>query len=126
CSQALLDPKTYSSDRRNGAQASAFNYSKFFQPSMIRLDPPEHTRLRDRLKGAFGPKVLARLEPYIKRYVTDVLDRVSAGTPLELMSQLAYPLPQSIICDMLGIPEADRANVKQLAQGVITAQRLGT
>src|SRR5882724_9529334 len=66
CSQALLDPKTYSSDRRNGAAASAFNYTKYFQPSMIRLDPPEHTRLRERLKGAFGPKVLLRLEPVIR------------------------------------------------------------
>jgi methyl-branched lipid omega-hydroxylase len=82
--------------------------------SMIVMDDPRHTRLRNIVRSAFTPRVLARLEDSVRdrarRLVQTMVDENPDGCA-ELVSALAGPLPLQIICDMMGIPEADHQRV---------------
>ena len=77
---------------------------------MLFLDPPDHTRLRTLVSKAFTPRVVERLEPRIGEVVDELLDRVDARGEMEVMRDLAYPLPAKIICELMGVP-ADREDV---------------
>jgi cytochrome P450 len=81
--------------------------------AMLNLDPPDHTRLRKLVSKAFTPKVIERLRPRIQQLVDEVLDRVEPDGKLELVGDLAFPLPFAIISEMLGMPEADGAQLRE-------------
>lgn len=78
--------------------------------SMIALDDPRHARLRGIVRSAFTPKVVARTEESVRdrarRLVSDMIANHPDGNG-ELVSELSGPLPLQVICDMMGIPEAD-------------------
>jgi cytochrome P450 len=76
---------------------------------LLLQDPPEHTRLRRLLTGEFTVKRIRRLEPRIAEIVDDHLDAMAAaGPPAELVSAFALPVPSLVICELLGVPYADR------------------
>lgn len=78
--------------------------------SMIALDDPRHARLRGIVRSAFTPRVVARTEESVRhrahRLVSDMVAKHPDGNG-ELVSELSGPLPLQVICDMMGIPEAD-------------------
>jgi cytochrome P450 len=76
-------------------------------PGFLFLDPPDHTRLRRLVSKAFVPKVVKALEPDITAMVDDMLDRVADAGRLDVISDLAYPLPVAVICRLLGVPLED-------------------
>ena len=76
-------------------------------PGFLVLDPPDHTRLRRLVSKAFVPKVVKALEPDIVAMVDDLLDAVDAAGQLEVIGDLAYPLPVAVICRLLGVPLDD-------------------
>jgi cytochrome P450 len=82
--------------------------------SMIAMDDPRHTRLRNIVRSAFTPRVLARIEDSVRdrarRLVTAMVDDHPDGRA-DLVTELAGPLPLQIICDMMGIPEDDHQQV---------------
>ena len=82
--------------------------------SMIVMDDPRHTRLRNIVRSAFTPRVVALIEDSVRerarRLVSDMVARNPDGTA-ELVTELAGPLPLQIICDMMGIPEPDHQRV---------------
>jgi cytochrome P450 len=82
--------------------------------SMIALDDPRHARLRGIVRSAFTPKVVARVEDSVRdrarRLVSDMIANHPDGTG-ELVSELSGPLPLQVICDMMGIPEADHQQI---------------
>jgi cytochrome P450 len=82
--------------------------------SMIAMDDPRHTRLRNIVRSAFTPRVLARIEDSVRdrarRLVTAMVDDHPDGRA-DLVTELAGPLPLQIICDMMGIPEDDHQKV---------------
>ncbi|HEV7422030.1 MAG TPA: cytochrome P450 [Mycobacterium sp.] len=82
--------------------------------SMIAMDDPRHTRLRNIVRSAFTPRVLARIEDSVRdrarRLVTEMVAAHPDGSG-ELVTELAGPLPLQIICDMMGIPEEDHQQV---------------
>ncbi|WP_454199409.1 cytochrome P450 [Nocardia sp. Marseille-Q1738] len=81
------------------------------KPSFLFLDPPDHTRLRRLVSKAFTPRVVRRLEPRIAEIVDDLLDqRAHAGT-FDAVDHLAYPLPVTVICELLGVPLEDEARL---------------
>ncbi len=86
--------------------------------SMLDKDPPDHTRLRKLVSRAFTPKTIAALEPEVERLVDEALDAMSDAGEVDLVEALAYPLPFNVITQMLGMPEADHARMRELA-GVI-------
>ncbi|WP_422746813.1 cytochrome P450 [Mycobacterium sp. WMMD1722] len=82
--------------------------------SMIAMDDPRHTRLRNIVRSAFTPRVLAVIEDSVRerarRLVTDMITAHPDGTA-DLVTELAGPLPLQIICDMMGIPEDDHQRI---------------
>jgi cytochrome P450 len=71
------------------------------------MDPPDHTRVRRLVSKAFITRRVAELRSGIQEIVDNLLDRVS-GPPTDLADALAWPLPVSVMCDLLGVPEADQ------------------
>lgn len=77
---------------------------------MLSYDPPEHTRLRRMLTPEFTIRRMRRLEPRITEIVTAALDDLErAGRPADLVAHFALPVPSLVICELLGVPYADRA-----------------
>jgi hypothetical protein len=76
---------------------------------MLMQDPPNHTRLRRLVSRAFTPPAIERLRPHVEELVGTMLDAVEARGELDVIGDLARPLPSTIICEMLGVPLQDRA-----------------
>ncbi|MEV0645598.1 cytochrome P450 [Phytomonospora sp. NPDC050363] len=75
----------------------------------IAMDPPDHTRLRRKLTGAFTVKRMKRLEEQIVDIAERRLDRMaSLAPPVDLVKEFALPVPSLVICELLGVPYADR------------------
>ena len=75
--------------------------------SMLGLDPPDHTRLRRLVAKAFTPKTVENLRPDIVRLTDELLDQFSGV--VDVVPELALPLPMAVIGEMLGIPASERA-----------------
>lgn len=91
------------------------------RPFLFR-DPPDHTRMRSLVSKAFTPKMVDGLRPRIHEIVTGLIDAALERRVIDVVSDLAYPLPVQIICDMLGIPVDDQAKFHDwssvLARGI--------
>jgi cytochrome P450 len=108
CSAVLRHPAASSErDKSTLAMASAAPRRTRDRPSFLSLDPPDHTRLRRLVAKAFTPRTVARLEPRIRAITGDLLTAAAAAGQLEVISQLAYPLPVRIISELLGVPVED-------------------
>lgn len=79
-----------------------------YLPSMLRQDPPDHTRLRKLVSKAFTPRAIAALQGRIEQIVETHLDAVMTDGRMDVIQDLAHPLPVIVIADMLGIPQPDR------------------
>ena len=75
---------------------------------MLQQDPPTHTRLRRLVSRAFTPRAITRIRESIDTIVTACLDRVAARGRMDVIADLALPVPSTVICEMLGVPVADR------------------
>jgi cytochrome P450 len=75
-------------------------------------DAPDHTRLRSLMNRAFTPRAIEALRPNIERLVDDLIDAIVARGSADLIADFAYPLPASVIMDMLGVPRSDLAMMK--------------
>jgi len=85
--------------------------------NMLTTDPPDHTRLRGLVTRAFTPRTVELLRPRIVALVDSLLDGFGAGE-VDVMDVLAFPLPVTVIGDMLGVPAADRAPLRPLVRSV--------
>lgn len=75
---------------------------------MLQQDPPNHTRLRRLVSKGFTPPAIERLRPHVQELVDELIDRVEANGAMDLIADLARPLPSTVICQMIGVPLADR------------------
>ncbi len=75
---------------------------------MLQQDPPTHTRLRRLVSRAFTPRAIERIRRSIETIVTACLDKVAARGHMDVIADLALPVPSTVICEMLGVPVADR------------------
>jgi cytochrome P450 len=80
--------------------------------SILNVDPPDHTRLRRLVSKAFTPKMVHELRPRIQELVGDALDSMAARGEADVISDLAFPLPFTVISEMLGMPEGNRDEVR--------------
>jgi cytochrome P450 len=84
-----------------------------FSKWMLFRDPPDHTRLRTLVNKAFTPRAIEGLRPRIQELVDSLLDGVQARGHMDIMTDLAYPLPVLVICELLGVPAKDRELFKE-------------
>ena len=109
CSRILRDPRA-SSERERSLLTPPELRERERTRSFLSLDPPDHTRLRRLVASAFTPRVVATLAPRIAEITQELLTAAAGGSracELELVSQLAYPLPVRIISELLGVPPED-------------------
>ncbi len=83
---------------------------------MLFLDPPAHTRLRALVNKAFTPRVVEGLRGYIQQVADDLLDIASGSGRMDLIADFAYPLPVTVIAQLLGVHQQDRAQFKKWSQ----------
>jgi cytochrome P450 len=76
-------------------------------PGFLFLDPPDHTRLRKLVSKAFAPKVINALHPEITALVGELTDQIAERGHLDVIADLAHPLPVAVICRLLGVPLGD-------------------
>jgi cytochrome P450 len=75
---------------------------------MLRQDPPAHTRLRRLVSKAFTPRAIERLRTRVQALADELVERALEAGELDVIAGLALPVPATIICEMLGVPVADR------------------
>ena len=80
--------------------------------SLLTMDPPDHTRLRRLVAGAFTPRAIAGLEPWIREVADRLLSAADGAAGFDLIDALAFPLPIAVICHLLGVPAEDRAQFR--------------
>ena len=122
CVSILKNPEVFSS---NGAQygPAMFAQQAFGEerqrPSMLVQDPPNHTRLRNLVNRAFTTRMVAQLEPRIRRITDELLDAVVETGRIDIIDDLATPLPVIMIAEILGVPPEDRADFKRWSDALV-------
>ncbi|GAB2924610.1 cytochrome P450 [Streptomyces heilongjiangensis] len=79
---------------------------------MLDLEPPDHTRIRRLVSKAFTPRTVERLKPYVEGLAGELVARLVEAGGGDLLADVAEPLPVAVIAEMLGVPEADRAQLR--------------
>jgi len=127
CLHVLRHPAA-SSDERKGAlfqamdEAGEVDHELADNRPFLFLDPPDHTRLRRLVTKAFTPRTVERLRPRVQALVDELLDAAVPTGEIELIEDLAYPLPVQVISELLGVPPEDHERFKgwsrDLARGL--------
>ncbi len=82
------------------------------------MDPPEHTRQRTLMTKTFTPRMLESFRPTIQRSVDELIDQRVAEGKMDLVADVAYPLPSNVILDLLGIPRSGRPYIKASSDAI--------
>jgi cytochrome P450 len=100
--------------------------------NLLSLDPPDHTRLRRLVQPSWTPRVLEGLRPRVQAIADELIDAIELAAAergeaapnrsIELVDAFAYPLPMTVICELLGVPKADRPQVRAWSEALINGQ----
>ncbi|MEI5008374.1 MULTISPECIES: cytochrome P450 [unclassified Streptomyces] len=85
-------------------------------------DPPDHTRIRRLVRKAFTQRRIEDLRAWVQRLVDGMLDGLETDRPIDLLDRFAYPLPIAVICEMLGAPAGDRADVRARTEKILAGE----
>ncbi|HEY2222918.1 cytochrome P450 [Actinomycetospora sp.] len=114
--EVLGDATRFSNERVPAVRIPGADPAVFRAGNLLMNDPPEHTRLRRLLTGEFTVKRIRRLQPRISEIVTERLDAMArTGPPADLVADFALPVPSLVICELLGVPYADRDDFQSRA-----------
>jgi cytochrome P450 len=123
--ESLLHDPRVSSDFRNSTQTGGRTLTPGDPYTFIRLDPPEHDRLRAAVMRHFGPpqrpEYLDQLRPEILRIVTTLLDQLEGQSHIDLVEQFNLPFPVAVICRILGVPPEDQPQFGRWSNAFIEA-----
>jgi cytochrome P450 len=103
---ALTDPRLRNDIRHSSTWQDDGGHA--LGRNMLQTDPPDHTRLRRLVAGHFTPARIAALRPRIVEIAVDLLAELPERGTADLVSRYALPLPVTVICDLFGVPAADR------------------
>ncbi|GAB1822210.1 cytochrome P450 family protein [Herbidospora sp. RD11066] len=122
--EALTDPRLRKDATliREAVQRAATSPDARVQPAelashMLNSDPPDHTRLRRLVSKAFTPRAIERLRPRVEEITAGLLDRMDGD--VDLIDAFAFPLPMTVICELLGVPEQDRDELRALMREIL-------
>ncbi|MFT9847160.1 cytochrome P450 [Aneurinibacillus sp. REN35] len=107
----LKNPKLFSSARQGSGPV--------LLGSIISMDPPRHTAMRSIVSKAFTPKTVADLTPRIASITHELLDAVTDKKEMDVVYDLAYPLPVIVIAELLGVPAQDRQLFKDWSDMIV-------
>ncbi|MSW48790.1 MAG: cytochrome P450, partial [Actinobacteria bacterium] len=113
------DIEKYSTQASSEARQARRDRQESRTKSILNLDPPDHTRLRRIVSKSFTPSAMERLRPRIQQLVDNVLDRAQNTGTLELIDDLAFPVPFQVISELLDMP-TDRADELREWSQIIT------
>ena len=124
CWAAMRDPrlgKDYAPqiEQRFGADWRRHPSLTSGEHSMLNTTGPEHTRLRKLVSKSFTPRMIENLKPTIERTVNALLDPIAEAGGGDVLEAVGFPLPVTIIGEMLGVPEADRAQFRELVRDLV-------
>ena len=111
------DPDTFCSGK--GVMVFEIGNEYPTPPTIMHTDPPDHTRYRALVQPGFRPKFMRGLEDAVRARTKTLVDRLEPGVPVDIVSELAVPLPLQVISDLLGIPEADWPRFFRWSEAVI-------
>ncbi|MDF4248955.1 cytochrome P450 [Streptomyces sp. WMMB303] len=121
------DIRTVLGDPRFGRAATLHEQAPRIQPDpagegvLMSLDPPDHTRLRKTVAGVFTKRRVEELRPRTERIARELLDAMEAvGPPADLVTSFALPLSVTVICDLLGVPRADREKLRGWSDALLS------
>lgn len=86
---------------------------------MLNLDPPDHTRLRALVHKAFNPRVVDNLKPRIEDIAKDLLDVAQDKGQMDLIGDFGFPLPITVIAELLGVPPSDRDRFRDWTKAIL-------
>ena len=126
CRQILGDPRIGKNGQfvvpRHGVDPERVRLAqRRRRPSMLTSNPPEHTRLRGAAKGAFIPPSMTALQPRVAAIVAERLDRLAALGEADVMTELAFPMPVTVVGELVGVPEEDREWFRPLMKLLVAA-----
>ncbi|KAA9152304.1 cytochrome P450 [Amycolatopsis acidicola] len=94
--------------------------------SILSMDPPEHSRLRRLVMKAFTMRRIEEMRPGVQKIADELVDGMLAkGSPGELVVDFALPLPVTVICELLGVPFADRGDFRYWSDAFLSTTRFG-
>jgi len=133
---AVLRDARYSSDerkqvgyekmRKRAVKQGIMDDDDSYGGSMLRVDPPDHTRLRALVSRAFTPRTVEALRGRVQAIVDEHLDAVAGQGGMDVIAALAYPLPVIIIAELLGIPTEDHARFKHWSDEMVRGMGVST
>ncbi|TJZ56974.1 cytochrome P450 [Streptomyces piniterrae] len=119
--RALADPRL-SLDKRHATPGGyrGFSLPPALDANLLNMDPPDHTRIRRLVVKAFTPGRVDALREPVRRVADDLLDAMADKGRADLIADYAGPLPITVICDLLGIPQNDRRDFLAWSDALIT------
>lgn len=121
CQTILRDPVTFSS-----GQLGIDPIRNFLEaPTMLFSDPPDHERLRAPVQRAFTPRSVAALEPQARALSEQFLSAWQQNEHYEVVDGLSYPLPVTVIAEMMGIPSSDRESFRRWSDAAVAFNAMG-
>ena len=111
------DPETFCSGK--GIMTFEIGSEYPTPPTMMHTDPPAHTRYRALVQPGFRPTFMRALENGIRDRTRALVDRIEPGVPIDVVAELAVPLPLQVISDLLGVPEGEWPRFFRWSEAVI-------
>ena len=104
----------------SSAQGLTFeNEAASLLPTMVMMDPPDHTRYRRLVNKGFTPRRVQELEPALRSYVRDLVEELAAGPEADFVAGLARPVPSWVVAHYLGVPLEDRQRFDAWTEGIV-------
>jgi cytochrome P450 len=94
-------------------------------PPMVMQDPPVHTEFRKLVARGFTPRQVEAVEPKVREFVIDRIERLRAGGGGDIIAELFKPLPSMVVAHYLGVPDADRARFDGWTDAIVAASASG-
>ena len=117
----LSDPVTFSSDTTAFSPPQP-DLDLFTRGNIVVMDPPRHRKLRTLVSQVFTPRVVTALAPRIAELTASLLDAVAGADRFDLVDALAYPLPVTVIAELLGVPAQDQPRFRAWAEALFNQQ----